>query len=182
MSVARPPSPITVARRRVVASRARPQRDLLHLAVVADPLRLDAVGDQVVGEAGGGLDAGVPAEQLLDERPRRGPAVDVEGASPGRPAARVRERDRERAVSTVVASLTMTAPARPSASRFACATSTRTGSRSTPAQVIPARENASRSPPMPQPRSMTDTLAAAFSRAARWVETGAGWPARARRE
>ena len=42
-------------------------------------------------------------------------------------------------VSTMVASATVTAPPRPSASRLATATATRTGSRSTPAQVIPAR-------------------------------------------
>ena len=135
----------------------RPQRDLLHLALVADPLRLDAVRDQVVGEAGGGLDAGVPPEQLLDERPRRGPALDVEGAPLADRRAGSANATANGVVSTVVASLTITAPARPSASRFACATATRTGSTSTPAQVIPARENAIRSPPMPQPRSMTDS-------------------------
>ncbi len=73
--------------------------------------------------------------------------------------------------SIVVASDTSTAPGRPSASRFAEAIATRTGSRSTPAAVRPARANASRSPPMLQPRSITLAGCAAASRAARWVAT-----------
>ena len=48
---------------------------------------------------------------------------------------------------------------------------TRTGSRSTPAAVIPARANASRSPPIPQPRSTAERVSAAWSRPARWVAT-----------
>ena len=73
--------------------------------------------------------------------------------------------------SMVVPSATCTAPARPSAARLASATATRTGSRSTPATVSPARENAIRSPPMPQPRSMTLDGWAAASRAARCAAT-----------
>ena len=73
--------------------------------------------------------------------------------------------------SMVVPSATCTAPARPSAARLASATATRTGSRSTPATVSPARENATRSPPMPQPRSMTLDGWAAASRAARCAAT-----------
>ena len=82
---------------------------------------------------GGDLDAGVAAQQRLDERPRRRPVVDVEGAAaapcggPGR-----RRRRRTPRWSTVVASATVTAPGRPSAARLASATATRTGSRSTP--------------------------------------------------
>ncbi len=73
--------------------------------------------------------------------------------------------------STVVASATETAPGRPRAARFARATSTRTGSTSIPALVIPARANATRSPPIPQPRSITDPAEAADRRAARWAAT-----------
>ena len=74
--------------------------------------------------------------------------------------------------STVVASPTWTAPASPRAARLARAIATRTGSWSTPAATRPAREKASRSPPMPQPRSMTlPSGIAAASRAARWSAT-----------
>ncbi len=57
--------------------------------------------------------------------------------------------------STVVASPAWTAPGRPSASRLARAIAARTGSWSMPAATSPARAKASRSPPMPQPRSTT---------------------------
>ena len=71
-----------------------------------------------------------------------------------------------------VASPTCTAPASPSAARLASAIATRTGSWSTPAATSPARAKASRSPPIPQPRSMTlPPGIAAASRAARWSAT-----------
>ena len=75
-------------------------------------------------------------------------------------------------VSSVVASASFTAPPSPSAPRLARATATRSGSRSTPAAVIPAREKAIRSPPMPQPRSTSDAGEAAAMRPARWSATG----------
>ena len=60
-------------------------------------------------------------EQLLDERPRRGPVVDVEGAAARRSDGPGRRRRRRTGVGVdVVASATITAPARPSAARLAC--------------------------------------------------------------
>ena len=70
--------------------------------------------------------------------------------------------------------------ASPRAARLASATATRTGSRSTPAVVSPAAAKATRSPPMPQPRSMTVLVRphGGGRRGAR--PRRPGWPARDR--
>ena len=74
----------------------RPQSGLLDLALVADPLRLDAVGHQRVGDAWGDLDAGAAGEQRLDERPGRCPVVGAEAPASAAAPRRVGVRRAER--------------------------------------------------------------------------------------
>ena len=150
---------------------ARPQRGFLDLAAVADPLGFDAVGEQGVGDAGRDLDAGVASQQPLDERPRRRPLLDVEGAAAAAAAGGVGEGDVERRGVDLRRVGLLDRAGELERRELARATATRTGSRSTPAVVIPARANATRSPPMPQPRSMTLWVTAACNRPARWVAT-----------
>ena len=129
---------------------------------------------------GATLTHGAAGEQALDERPRRRPVVDVEGAAPrrcGAPGRRRPRRSRRRRPS--VASATATAPARPRAARLASATATRTGSRSTPAAVSPARRRRPgrrrcRSPGRRRPTARRRRPAPRGG-----GDRGAGWPARA---
>ena len=87
---------MTVARRDGRREPAAPQRGLLDLAVVADPLRLHAGGDDLVRDAGCRLDAGVAGQQRLDVGPRRCPGIRGEGPSTARPSRRVGVRHVER--------------------------------------------------------------------------------------
>ena len=85
------------------------------------------------------LHAGVGRRsRRLDERPGRRPVVDVEDAAPRRCDGPGRRRPRRSGeCRACVASATCTAPPSPSAARLARATSTRSGSRSTPAHGEP---------------------------------------------
>ena len=122
-------------------------------------------------------------EQPLDERPRRRPVVDVEGPAAGAAPGRVGEGDVERRrVDASSRRRPTTAPGRPRASRLARATSTRTGSRSTPAQVSPARDGGDQvaaDAAAEVDHGLAPTTRPAGRRGAR--RPAAGWPARARR-
>ena len=163
---------MTVARRRVVAS--RPDQSA---ASLTSPWSLTHSASTPSGTRSWGM----PGATLTQASRRSRPSTNGHGGVQSS-TSKVRPRPVLRAgsanatskgpVSIAVASATITAPARPSAARLASATATRSGSRSTPAQMMPARAVAIRSPPMPQPRSTTVRVEAAVSRAARWAATG----------
>ena len=163
---------MTVARRRVVAS--RPDQ---RAASLTSPWSLT----HSASTPSGTRSCGMPGATLTQASRRSRPSTNGHGGVQSS-TSKVRPRPVLRAgsanatskgpVSIAVASATITAPARPSAARLASATATRSGSRSTPAQMMPARAVAIRSPPMPQPRSTTVRVEAAVSRAARWAATG----------
>ena len=174
MSVASPCSPITVARRSVVASAGDQST-----ASLTSPPSLTHSASTPDGTRSWSM----PGATFTSERwVRRSSTHGHGGVHPSTSNTRPRPPRRagsakatsKAAAPIVVASPTCTAPARPSASRLARAIATRTGSRSTPPTTSPARAKARRSPPMPQPRSMTlPPGIAAATRAARWSATRA---------
>ena len=104
VSVASPPSPITVARRSVVAS--RPPHSA---ASLTSPWSLTHSASTPAGIASWGIPGAVfthasRGQQRLDERPRRRPGVEGEGAAPAGTPRGVGEGHVERAVVPVVAS------------------------------------------------------------------------------
>ena len=163
-----PPEPSTVARRLTRFDADRPQHCLLQAAVEADPLGLDPGGDQSCGIPGATLTTAAPVSTSLDE----GPRWRVRAGSKIRPAAprRAGSSEARRRTSTGLASIASPATThrRPALRRVEVGLGDRRRHRVElhPGHASPARANASRSDPMPHPRS-THRRRSARSRARR---------------